>query len=53
MANVWFGTDNAGRWFCLRPSDCVVVQSWSLPSNKPLVPTRNGEAQLLAAHAGR
>jgi hypothetical protein len=24
---VWFGTDNAGRWFCLRPSEVLVVQS--------------------------
>ena len=22
---VWFGTDNAGRWFCLRPSEIIVV----------------------------
>ena len=24
---VWFGTNNAGRWFCLRPSEVLVVQS--------------------------
>jgi hypothetical protein len=24
---VWFGTDNSGRWFCLRPSEVQVV--WS------------------------
>ena len=24
---VWFGTDNAGRWFCLRPSEVQVVRS--------------------------
>jgi len=23
----WFGTDNSGRWFCLRPSEVQVVQS--------------------------
>ncbi|MFA7585629.1 MAG: hypothetical protein WCY11_05445 [Novosphingobium sp.] len=22
---VWFGTDNVGRWFCLRPSEIMVV----------------------------
>lgn len=22
---VWFGTDNVGRWFCLRPSEILVV----------------------------
>ena len=22
---VWFGTDNSGRWFCLRPSEVQVV----------------------------
>jgi hypothetical protein len=24
---VWFGTDSTGRWFCLRPSGVLVVQS--------------------------
>jgi hypothetical protein len=24
---IWFGTDNTGRWFCLRPSEVLVVQS--------------------------
>jgi hypothetical protein len=24
---VWFGTDDTGRWFCLRPSEVLVVQS--------------------------
>jgi hypothetical protein len=23
---IWFGTDNTGRWFCLRPSEVQVVQ---------------------------
>jgi hypothetical protein len=23
---VWFGTDNSGRWFCLRPSEVGVVR---------------------------
>jgi hypothetical protein len=23
---IWFGTDNAGRWFCLRPAEVLVVQ---------------------------
>ncbi|MBB6092909.1 ABC-type dipeptide/oligopeptide/nickel transport system permease subunit [Povalibacter uvarum] len=22
---VWFGTDNLGRWFCLRPEEVEVV----------------------------
>jgi hypothetical protein len=24
---IWFGTDNTGRWFCLRPSEVQVVPS--------------------------
>ena len=24
---IWFGTANAGRWFCLRPSEVLVVRS--------------------------
>ena len=24
---VWFGTDNVGRWFCLRPQEIQVVHS--------------------------
>jgi len=24
---IWFGTGNTGRWFCLRPSEVLVVQS--------------------------
>jgi hypothetical protein len=23
---IWFGTDNTGRWFCLRPSEVRVVR---------------------------
>jgi len=24
---IWFGTDNIGRWFCLRPPEVLVVRS--------------------------
>lgn len=24
---IWFGSDNTGRWFCLRPSEVQVVPS--------------------------
>jgi hypothetical protein len=25
--NIWFGFDNEGRWFCLRPVEVLLVNS--------------------------